>query len=138
MFYKRIPIALVLIVFLLGSVNMATAQILPYNKTQADKISEISDFGKCYTKLAVETEEKTQWLEVLCPQKVTLGFLNTVIHRLKKAGYEVGDTKNIEGDVYRLDDKSVKALHQFQEDHHLPIGQFDMETLSVLEVEFGC
>jgi hypothetical protein len=138
MSYKKMTILLMLITFLLGSVNMATAQILPYHKKAGNEIPDISMEDKCYVKIKIKTEEKTECIEVLRPQKVNLNLLNTMIDNLKKAGYDAGGTKKIEKGIYKLDDKSIKALRQYQKNNDLPIGTFDIETLKALKVEPDC
>jgi hypothetical protein len=136
--YKKISISLILIAFLLGSVNMATAQILPYYKKAGNEIPDISTEDKCYVKIKMKTEEEIEWIEILRPQKVTLSLLNTMIDNLKKADYDAGGAKKIEKEIYRLDDKSIKGLRQYQKDNDLPIGAFDIETLKALKVEPDC
>jgi uridine kinase len=138
MTYKKISISLMLITFLLGSVNMATAQILPYHKKAGNEIPDISTEDKCYVKIKMKTKDKAEWIEILRPQKVNLNLLNTMIDNLKKAGYDAGSTKKIEKEIYKLDDKSIKALRQYQKDNDLPIGTFDIETLKALKVERDC
>jgi hypothetical protein len=117
---------------------MATAQILPYHKKAGNEIPDISMEDKCYVKIKMKTEEKTEWIEIIRPQKVNLSILNTMIDSLKKAGYDAGGTKKIEKEIYRLADKSIKALRQYQKDNDLLIGTFDIETLKALKVEPDC
>ncbi len=78
----------------------------------------------------VEKRGFTEWRDVLCPGDVTVDLVHQVQDRLKAYGYDSGPLDDIMG-------KRMKtALTQFQKDNGLPIGNFDFQTLDVLNINY--
>lgn len=71
----------------------------------------------------------TEWHEVLCGNHVSKKLIRQVREKLQDNGYELTD--------FGLMDKEFKlALRTYQEQHSLPIGQLDIQTLKSLDVNY--
>jgi hypothetical protein len=68
----------------------------------------------------------TEWREVLCGEKVTGYTVRQIQEALRSKGYAPGPIDS------KFGVRTKKALIQFQEDHDLPVGSLDVDTLSRL------
>jgi len=72
----------------------------------------------------------TEWRAVVCDPDVTDLLISSIQHALKERNYYQGEITGT------LDLKSRNALHSFQTDYGLPVGNLDYETLDTLEVSY--
>ncbi len=70
------------------------------------------------------------WTEILCAAKTSNSTVRSVQEALKAKGYNVGAVDGVMGV------QTQTALKQFQTDNNLPIGNFNIETLKALGVNF--
>ena len=106
--------------------------------------AQVSDYppnaepGHCYAKcLVAEGGEALEWREVLCPNKQTKSYMNSLTAKLLKKGYIVGEgaVKKEGKDVYKLDKITAAALAKFQKDNNLGKGRLSMETMKALGMD---
>ncbi len=88
---------------------------------------QIKDFEPRTFRVADATIE---WREVLCGEKVTALTVRQIQLALQKRNYYTGDLTRT------IDKKTKSALANFQRDHLMPIGNLDLETLTVLGITF--
>ena len=73
----------------------------------------------------------TEWREVLCNEKVQMGYtVRQIQQALKDRGYDPGTLDNAMGARTKI------ALQKFQRDKGLPQGSLDMETLKALGINY--
>ena len=70
----------------------------------------------------------SEWKEVICPGKIS-NAVEQIQKALIKEGFDPGPVDNIMGP------KTRAALIQFQEEHNLPHGNLDLETMAALGIE---
>ena len=76
----------------------------------------------------VEYGGKTEWIKVICGDKLTSLNIRIMQNNLLSGGYKV----NVNG---KLDMTTKEAITKFQQDNNLPfIGQLDQETLNSLGI----
>ncbi|MEO6037079.1 MAG: peptidoglycan-binding domain-containing protein, partial [Saprospiraceae bacterium] len=73
----------------------------------------------------------TEWREVLCNEKVQMGYtIRQIQQALKDRGYDPGTLDNAMGAKTKI------ALQKFQHDKGLPEGSLDLETLKALGIKY--
>lgn len=72
----------------------------------------------------------TAWETVLCPADITLNVINQVQDALRERGYYEDDGSNT------LDGTTKAGLVAFQKDNGLPIGNLDMKTVNMLNINY--
>jgi hypothetical protein len=70
------------------------------------------------------------YLQILCPDQVDAAFVARLQSALRDAGYKCGT------DATEINRAISKALHKYQLDHDLMVGELDVETLSELGFRF--
>jgi hypothetical protein len=81
-------------------------------------------------KTAAEGFGALSYLQILCPDQVNAAFVARLQNALRNAGYKCGT------DATEMNRAISKALHKYQEDHDLLVGELDVETLSALGLRF--
>jgi hypothetical protein len=78
----------------------------------------------------VKTEKEgfgaLSYMQILCPDQVNAAFVARLQNALRDAGYKCGSNAT------EMNRSISKALHKYQEDHDLLVGELDAETLSEL------
>jgi hypothetical protein len=75
-----------------------------------------------------EEEYRIGWVEVLCDSKIDEQIIKKVCEKLKE--------ENLldENHPPRMDRSFKKALSLYQKGHNLPVGHFNMTTLSLMNI----
>lgn len=74
----------------------------------------------------IEEGGYTKWMEVICKDALTLEILQDIALAIGYSGTE---------DEKRKSTSMKKRLTEFQQEHDLPLGQLDIETLEFLGIE---
>ncbi len=87
-----------------------------------------AEYTTLTTQKLVSTGGFSEWVEVLCDNKVTPARISAIQQALKSRGYDPGPVDNVMGARTR------QALEKFQRDNGLPVGNLNLETLRALGV----
>lgn len=90
-----------------------------------------AEYSTVTTRKLVKVGGFTDWVEILCSSGYRMSTKIIEIQQaLKARGYDVGAVDNV------LGPKTKQALLKYQQDNNLPMGQFDIETLKSLGLQF--
>jgi len=115
------------------------SQINPFNEENTFN----PEIGKCYPKCYIPSQYETvidsvmvkegsytEWREVLCEDKLTIGTIGNIQRALISNGFDLGS-----GGADRMLGPSTRAaLLKYQKDQGLPVGGLNIETLNSLGV----
>lgn len=95
--------------------------------------SQVKEFKvlKVEEKYLLEKGGFTQWKEIVCAKDQTFEFYEQVQYALIKKNYNLQKSK-----PGQFDKVTKKALTKFQKDNNLPVGNFDLETIELLGIEY--
>lgn len=82
------------------------------------------------TKTRIEATQFNEWREVLCPKDLTATLIQKINTALSERGFYNGEISK------QFNNKSKRALMNFQKANGLPIGQLDTKTLDLLGINY--
>lgn len=98
---------------------------------EAERVNQVevpATFKTVKKKVLIKKGGFDDWKEVLCEAYVTEAKISEIQNALVREGYDPGPVDN------KMGTKTKDALIKYQEDHGLPIGNLNMETLKALGV----
>ncbi|MBK8442558.1 MAG: peptidoglycan-binding protein [Sphingobacteriales bacterium] len=85
-----------------------------------------AEYTTIKSKIVADNAGYTNWYEVVCARDMSDGLVKNLQEKLQAQGYDVGTIDGIMGS------KTKNALVKYQQDHKLPIGNLNKETMAAL------
>lgn len=83
-------------------------------------------------RILIKEGDYTEWKEVICENDITVNFVTEIQMLLIENDY-ILDFKEPTG---KFCNKTKSGLVKYQQSNNLPVGQLDIETLNLMEIEF--